>query len=60
MKKHLSTVRPAGGNDSNLKLYGLTDVLAELMKMPAPVAEGEMEPQERKAWYVLEPMDCLA
>ena len=33
----LKNVRPAGGNDSNLKLYGLTDVLAELMKMPAPV-----------------------
>ena len=47
----LKNVRPAGGNDSNLKLYGLTDVLAELMKMPAPVAEGEMEPQDRKAWY---------
>ncbi|WP_406915181.1 DUF1441 family protein [Enterobacter quasiroggenkampii] len=47
----LKNVRPAGGNDSNLKLYGLTDVLAELMKMPSPVAEGEMEPQDRKAWY---------
>jgi phage terminase Nu1 subunit (DNA packaging protein) len=47
----LKNVIPSGGNDSNLKLYGLTNVLAELMKMPAPIAEGEMEPQDRKAWY---------
>ncbi|MCS2154719.1 DUF1441 family protein [Scandinavium goeteborgense] len=47
----LKNVIPSGGNDSNLKLYSLTSVLAELMKMPAPIAEGEMEPQDRKAWY---------
>lgn len=47
----LKNVIPEGGNDSNLKLYSLTSVLSELMKMPAPVAEGEMEPQDRKAWY---------
>lgn len=28
----LKNVRPSGGNDSNLKLYGLTDILAELMQ----------------------------
>lgn len=47
----LKNVSPSGGNSSNLKLYSLTSVLAELMKMPAPIAEGEMEPQDRKAWY---------
>lgn len=47
----LKNVSAIGGNDANLKLYSLTSVLSELMKMPAPVAEGEMEPQDRKAWY---------
>lgn len=48
----LKNVAPAeGGNDANLKLYSLTAVLAQLMKMPPPVSEGEMDPQDRKAWY---------
>ncbi|QKN82196.1 DUF1441 family protein [Scandinavium goeteborgense] len=47
----LKNVSTSGGHESNLKLYGITDILAELMKMPAPIAEGEMEPQDRKAWY---------
>lgn len=47
----VKNIRPAGGNDSNLKLYRLTDILAELMKAPPPVNEGEMNPQDRKAWY---------
>jgi phage terminase Nu1 subunit (DNA packaging protein) len=51
VSSRLKSVRPTGGNDSNLKLYGLTDILSELMKMPAPVAEGDMDPQDRKAWY---------
>ncbi|EEQ3298101.1 DUF1441 family protein [Escherichia coli] len=47
----IKNVRTAGGHESNLKLYKLTDILAELMKLPPPVAEGEMDPQDRKAWY---------
>lgn len=47
----LKNVTPVAGNDTNLKLYSLTAILAELMKMPPPIAEGEMEPQDRKAWY---------
>lgn len=47
----LKNVRPVGGNDTNLRLYLLAAVLGELMKMPPPVAEGEMVPQDRKAWY---------
>lgn len=47
----LKNIRPEGGNDTNLRLYSLTAVLSELMKMPPPVAESEMAPQDRKAWY---------
>ncbi|HAW1615335.1 TPA: DUF1441 family protein, partial [Escherichia coli] len=47
----IKNVRTAGGHESNLKLYKLTDILAELMKLPPPVAEGEMDPHDRKAWY---------
>ena len=47
----LKNVSVSGGHDSNLKLYRLTDILAELMKLPPSVAEGEMVPQDRKAWY---------
>lgn len=47
----LKNVPTSGGHDSNLKLFSLTSILSELMKMPAPIAEGEMEPQDRKAWY---------
>ncbi len=42
---------PAGGHESNLKLYRLTDILAELMKAPLPVDNEEMDPHARKAWY---------
>ncbi len=31
--------------------YRLTDILTEFMGLPPPVAEGEMDPHERKAWY---------
>ncbi|EOD1732308.1 DUF1441 family protein, partial [Escherichia coli] len=34
-----------------LKLYRLTDILAELMKAPLPVDNEEMDPHARKAWY---------
>ncbi|MGT7589087.1 DUF1441 family protein, partial [Escherichia coli] len=47
----IKNIRTAGGHESNLKLYKLTDILAELMKLPPPVAEGEMDPHDRKAWY---------
>ncbi|EIG9439208.1 DUF1441 family protein [Salmonella enterica] len=47
----IKNVRTAGGHESNLKLYKLTDILAELMKLPPPVAEGKMDPHDRKAWY---------
>ena len=46
----LKKIRPAGGHDK-LKLYRLTDILTEFMGLPPPVAEGEMDPHERKAWY---------
>ena len=46
----LKNIRPAGGHDK-LKLYRLTDILTEFMGLPPPVAEGEMDPHERKAWY---------
>lgn len=44
----LKNIRPAGGHDK-LKLYRLTDILTEFMGLPPPVAEGEMDPHERKA-----------
>ncbi|EOO6179382.1 DUF1441 family protein, partial [Escherichia coli] len=44
-------ISPAGGHESNLKLYRLTDILAELMKAPLPVDNEEMDPHARKAWY---------
>ncbi|EFG1721738.1 DUF1441 family protein [Escherichia coli] len=47
----VKTISPAGGHESNLKLYRLTDILAELMKAPLPVDNEEMDPHARKAWY---------
>ncbi|OAT46998.1 DUF1441 family protein [Providencia heimbachae] len=47
----LKNVTPVGGNGSNLKLYSLTSILSELMKLPPPVSSEEMLPQDRKAWY---------
>ncbi|EFX17273.1 hypothetical protein ECO2687_05391 [Escherichia coli O157:H- str. H 2687] len=46
----LKNIRPAGGHDK-LKLYRLTDILTEFLALPPPVAEGEMDAHERKAWY---------
>lgn len=51
VSSRIKNVSPVGGHESNLKLYSLTSILSELMKTPPPVAEGEMEPQDRKAWY---------
>ncbi|EEV6001963.1 DUF1441 family protein [Escherichia coli] len=50
VSERLKKIKTAGGHDK-LKLYKLTDILAELLKLPPPVAEGEMDPHDRKAWY---------
>ncbi|GDG49310.1 DUF1441 family protein [Escherichia coli] len=47
----VKNISPVGGHESNLKLYRLTDILAELMKAPLPVDNEEMDPHARKAWY---------
>lgn len=47
----VKNISPADGHESNLKLYRLTDILAELMKAPLPVDNEEMDPHARKAWY---------
>ncbi|EER3274158.1 DUF1441 family protein [Escherichia coli] len=47
----VKNISPASGHESNLKLYRLTDILAELMKAPLPVDNEEMDPHARKAWY---------
>ncbi|HFF3422834.1 TPA: DUF1441 family protein, partial [Escherichia coli] len=47
----VKNISPTGGHESNLKLYRLTDILAELMKAPLPVDNEEMDPHARKAWY---------
>lgn len=51
VKNRLKNVKPSGGNGSNLTLYSLTDLLAEFMRVPAPVDGEEMDPHDRKAWY---------
>lgn len=51
VKNRLKNIKPAGGNGSNLTLYSLPDMLAEFMRVPVPVEDGEMDPHDRKAWY---------
>ncbi|EKG6215062.1 DUF1441 family protein [Salmonella enterica] len=34
-----------------LKLYRVTDIVSAFLALPPPVAEGEMDAHERKAWY---------
>jgi phage terminase Nu1 subunit (DNA packaging protein) len=51
VNNRLRNVSPSGGNGSNLTLYSLTDILTEFMRVPAPIGNEEMEPQDRKAWY---------
>ncbi|QKN80784.1 DUF1441 family protein [Scandinavium goeteborgense] len=51
VNNRLNNVAPSGGNGSNLTLYSLTDILAEFMRLPAPVSGEDMNPQDRKAWY---------
>ncbi|MGT3185308.1 DNA breaking-rejoining protein [Yersinia kristensenii] len=51
----LRGVKPVGGNESNLKLYRLIDVLTALMQAPTSQSEGndpnKMKPADRRAWY---------
>lgn len=39
------------GHESNLKLYRVVDIVSAFLALPPPVAEGEMDAHERKAWY---------
>ncbi|EFJ7425790.1 DUF1441 family protein [Escherichia coli] len=47
----LQNLPVAGGHESNLKLYRVVDIVSAFLALPPPVAEGEMDPHERKAWY---------
>lgn len=51
VNNRLRNITSSGGNGANLTLYSLTDILAEFMRVPAPVSGEEMDPQDRKAWY---------
>ncbi|HBH4450809.1 TPA: DUF1441 family protein, partial [Escherichia coli] len=46
----LQNIQPAGGHDK-LKLYRVADIVSAFLALPPPVAEGEMDAHERKAWY---------
>ncbi|EEQ9428740.1 DUF1441 family protein [Escherichia coli] len=46
----LQNIQPAGGHDK-LKLYRVADIVSAFLALPTPVAEGEMDAHERKAWY---------
>ena len=47
----LQNLPVAGGHESNLKLYRVVDIVSAFLALPPPVAEGEMDAHERKAWY---------
>lgn len=47
----LQNLPVAGGHESNLKLYRVVDIVSSFLALPPPVAEGEMDAHERKAWY---------
>ena len=49
----LQNLPVAGGHESNLKLYRVVDIVSAFLALPPPVAEGEMDAHERKAWYSL-------
>ncbi|MCS6714601.1 DUF1441 family protein [Proteus terrae] len=51
VSSRLKNLTPVNTNNSNLKLYTLTDILAETMKAPTSIDSQEMQPQDRKAWY---------
>lgn len=44
-------IYPLRGHESNLKLYRVVDIVSAFLALPPPVAEGEMDAHERKAWY---------
>ncbi|WP_421671041.1 DUF1441 family protein [Rahnella sp. EDr1-12] len=48
--RRLRELELVGGNSGNLKLYELGLALQELLT-PSMKENGEMSPQERKAWY---------
>lgn len=48
--RRLRDMERAGGNGENLKLYELGPALQGLL-MPSMKENGEMSPQDRKAWY---------
>lgn len=48
--RRLQSVKPVGGNEVNLKLYRLSTALQTLIA-PSVLEQGEMSPQDRKAWY---------
>ena len=48
--RRLRDMELAGGNGENLKLYELGPALQGLL-MPSMKENGEMSPQDRKAWY---------
>ncbi|EHY3675443.1 TPA: phage minor tail protein L [Escherichia coli] len=47
----LQNLPVAGGHECNLKLYRVVDIVSAFLALPPPVAEGEMDAHERKAWY---------
>ena len=47
----LQNLPVAGGHESNLKLYRVVDIVSAFLALTPPVAEGEMDAHERKAWY---------
>ena len=50
--RRLRDMELAGGNGENLKLYELGAALQALLT-PSMKENGEMSPQDRKAWYML-------
>ncbi len=51
LRQGLQNLPVAGGHESNLKLYRVVDIVSAFLALPPPVAEGEMDAHERKAWY---------
>ncbi len=49
--KAAKSTRCRGACQSNLKLYRVVDIVSAFLALPPPVAEGEMDAHERKAWY---------
>ncbi|HBN2098611.1 TPA: DUF1441 family protein [Escherichia coli] len=49
--RQTAAARLQRGHESNLKLYRVVDIVSAFLALPPPVAEGEMDAHERKAWY---------